>query len=110
MNGNADAVDVSGNDVSLTQLSSGLRLAHLSQMDGFDMRSYIAGRLFWNIDDPGELTVDGQFISDDEMSASVTLGMDVRSEAMQFGIEGTYDGFFSEDNAIGGRLSFGYQF
>jgi hypothetical protein len=79
--------------------------------DDMLLRPYVAGRLFWNIDNPGELTIDGEYISTDDVRGAVTLGLDASSDAMQFGIEGTYDGLFGDnDYAISGRLSFGYRF
>jgi uncharacterized repeat protein (TIGR01451 family) len=111
VNGDGNSVDVDGNDVVLTQLSSGLRLSHLMVTDDMLLRPYIAGRLFWNIDNPGELTIDGEYISTDDVRGAVTLGLDGSSDVMQFGIEGTYDGLFGDnDHAISGRLSFGYRF
>lgn len=106
-----NTVDVNGNDVMLTQLSGGLRISRMIETDDMMFRPYAAGRLFWNIDNPGELTVDGEYVSTDDMRGAVTLGLDAGSDAMQFGLEGTYDGLFGDnDHAIGGRLSFGYRF
>jgi uncharacterized repeat protein (TIGR01451 family) len=111
VSGGGNTVDVDGNEVILTQLSSGLRLSHLMVTDDMLLRPYIAGRLFWNIDNPGELTIDGEYISTDDVRGAVTLGLDASSDALQFGIEGTYDGLFGDnDHAISGRLSFGYRF
>jgi hypothetical protein len=111
VSGGGKTVDVDGNDVVLTQLSSGLRLSHLILTDDMMMRPYIAGRLFWNFDNPGELTIDGEYISTEDVRGAVTIGLDGGSDNMQFGIEGTYDGLFAEDDyAISGRLSFGYRF
>jgi outer membrane autotransporter protein len=104
-------VSVDGQTVELSQLSGGLRISRMIETDGMMFRPYAAGRLFWNIDNPGELTVDGEYVSTDDVRGAVTLGLDAGSDAMQFGIEGTYDGLFGDgDHAIGGRVSFGYRF
>lgn len=102
--------DVDGQTVQLAQLSSGLRLSKLIEMNDTLFRPYAAGRLFWNIDNPGELTVDGEYVSTDEFRGALTIGFDANSERMQFGAEATYDGFFVDDYAIGGKLSLGYRF
>ena len=104
-------VDVNGQTVQLGQLSSGLRISKLFETGDMSYRPYAAGRLLWNFDNPGELTVDGKYVSTDDVRTAVTLGMDANSDRMQFGIEGTYDGLFSGgDYSIGGKLSLGYRF
>jgi uncharacterized repeat protein (TIGR01451 family) len=110
--------DVDGTSVELAQLSAGLRLSHAFETDGMKFRPYLAGRLFWNIENPGEmslvnpgeLTVDTQVSTDDAVTGMVTVGMDGGSDNMQFGIEGSYGGLFGEDQSLAGRLSFGYRF
>jgi hypothetical protein len=109
--GSFNTVKVEGSDVILTQLSGGLRISRMFETEDMLIRPYAAGRLFWNIDNPGELTVDGEYVSTNDMRGAVTLGLDAGSDAMQFGLEGTYDGLFGDsDHAISGRLSFGYRF
>lgn len=106
-----DSVEIGGNAVTLAQLSGGLRASHLIVTEMMLLRPYAAGRLFWNIDNPGELTVDGEYVSTEDFRGAVTLGIDASAAGMQFGLEGTYDGLFADnDTAIGGQLSFGYQF
>ena len=63
------------------------------------------------MDNPGELTIDGEYIFTDDVRGAIKLGVDAGSDAIQFGIEGTYDGLFGDnDHALSGRLSFGYRF
>jgi uncharacterized repeat protein (TIGR01451 family) len=110
--------EVDGTSVELAQLSAGLRLSRVIETDTMKLRPYLAGRLFWNIENPGEmslvnpgeLTVDTEISDDNAVSGMVTVGMDGGSDNMQFGIEGSYSGLFGEDQAIGGRISFGYRF
>jgi hypothetical protein len=105
------SVNVDGETVTLAQLSSGLRVTHAAQFESFDVRSYVGGRLFWNIDDPGELTIDGNYVSDEEFSAELSSGLEMKSDAFMFGVEGTYNGLFdAEDYAVSGSVRFGYQF
>ena len=102
---------VDGQTVQLAQLSGGLRISRLIEMDATMVRPYAAGRLFWNIDNPGELTADGDYISANDLRGAVTVGFDASSDRLQFGAEAAYDGLFADgDYAIGGKLSLGYKF
>ena len=103
--------ELDGQTVEMSQLSGGLRISQLIETTDMTYRPYAVGRLLWNIDNPGELTVDGEYISTDDVRGAVTVGVDASSDRLQFGIEGTYDGLFAGgDYAIGGKLSLGYRF
>jgi outer membrane autotransporter protein len=104
-------VDVNGQQVDLGQLSVGLRAGHLMELDGANVRTYVAGRLFWDIENPDHLTLGGGEVSTDDLRAAITLGLDVATERSRFGLEATYDGLLSNDlDAIGGRVSWTHQF
>ncbi len=104
-------VDVNGQQVDLGQLSVGLKASHLTELDGANVRTYVAGRLFWDIENPGHLTLGGGEVSTDDLRAAITLGLDVATESSRLGLEATYDGLLSDDlDAIGGRVSWTHQF
>jgi hypothetical protein len=111
--------EVDGQVVELGQLSGGLRLSQLIEADGLIARPFISGRLFWNIDNPGEMvvlddnTLDArtQQYATDDLRGMVSIGLDGSTDRFQFGFEANYDGLFGDDDyAYGGRVSFGYRF
>ena len=104
-------VAVRGRDAELGQLSLGLKVSHDVAIDQQAVTPFVAGRVFWDFDNPGEIAIDGTLVSTGDLRAAVSLGLDYRGDRTRVSLEATYDGLTEPDyRSLSGKLGLEYRF
>ena len=107
----AVGVAVSGQDVSLGRLGTGLTLAYHGAVDDVELAPFVSGRLLWNFDKPTLIESDGSQRSIDDLQVQFSGGLTLRKGNSQLSLEGSYDGLGVEGlDSFTGKALFALQF
>ncbi len=91
----AHRIDINGASASLGQLSAGLNLSRFIAHDQMSIEPFIEPRLIWTFDDPGRMALDGTRSSQNDASASVTVGINVIGKQTQFSLDAAFESALS---------------
>lgn len=106
------SIDVPAQTVELGQLSTGLNVSHAIQAERVVIEPFMAGRLIWNFENPGQGT--GASVNPgiiDDVHGAVSLGLNITGASTMLSVEANYDGLFADGvDTWGGKLMLSQQF
>ena len=102
---------VAGQNVDLGRLAGGVTISYQGEIGDAALEPFVGGRLLWDFENPGLMTVGGALASRDELRPQFRAGFNIRNNASQFSLEATYDGLGSEGlKALTGKIMFNLSF
>jgi hypothetical protein len=107
----ARSIAVSGQRVTLGELSAGLNIGRSFASDRLTIEPFVAGRFTWTFDNPGHMTATGTKIATDDAHGTLSAGLNLYSATTDARFEATYDGLFADGlDSWGGKLEFTHHF